>query len=259
MAIDTTTAFKAPVKQSFLPVISTYGVLKGLVGIATTTFTGSETTVTLDSKPVTISRYTLPQSMQSTGQYRVPQMMAIVIGQDTIGKEPWLGWSAFVPLSQFGDYRNTYSNLTVGDPVRESQGLYFWLMNDLAKTIPVASAGTAPSTTNATTYIAWAADVQGTDHVNVFFDFNWVQLFNATKGTATSDPISLTVVSNPSGVPLKAIMVGIGDFAPQNAAYYNTVRIMKTGSVAAGSYTFTFSVKDTVGNSTPVTLTLNVT
>jgi hypothetical protein len=255
-SLDITTAFVAPVTQSFLPVMDIYGSIVGALGITSTTFSGSETSVSAGGVTVTLNRYTRPErgTLSGVANPTVKQMMVVIIPQERMYLQEWLGWSSFLALKDFGIYRTVRSG--IGAEVSESIGVLFNLLFNMAKTLTFPSGTTTPPAA-ANGALAWAANIPGTDHINVFFDTNWVNLFNATKG-GNQDPMRLDVVSNPAGVPLKALLVGATDSSASQTAFCNTVRILKYGTVPAGSYTFNFKVTDTTNNSTPVTLTLTI-
>lgn len=253
-SLDITTALKESVTQSFLPVLDVYGSIIGALGITSTTFDGTETSISAGGTTVSLNRYTLPERGTQSGMIPVKQMMVVIIPQERMYLKEWLGWSAFLSVSDFGNYRIVRSS--VGVTVLESLGVLFNMTFNLAQALTFAASPTPPAASNGA--LGWAATIPGTDHINVFFDTNWVNLFNATKGS-NKDPIRLDVVSNPAGVPLKAMLVGATDSSTSQLAFCNTIRIVKYGPVTAGTYNFTFRVTDTTNNSTTVTLALTIT
>ncbi len=86
-----------------------------------------------------------------------------------------------------------------------------------------------------------------------FFDFNWVTTFTSTD---EQTPLYITVTSNPAH--LRATVIGRPS-ATVNGPLYDTIRIIRMDeTIAPGLYPFTFSIANTNGLSSTVTLNLTV-
>jgi hypothetical protein len=122
--------------------------------------------------------------------------------------------------------------------------------------------------TNGTMRWACTSDLAAFSSNYSFIDANWWDLFNITlqqtPGYSPGQeiiPLTLTVTSNPAGGFFKASVVqaqGSQVIVPGGGAVFNTIRILRLSDPTAGTYDFTFSVADNLGNTTPVTLTLTV-
>lgn len=254
---------KAPVDQSVLPVMYQSGRIIGYALIASTTFTGAETTFSLpDGLALPLTSVTL--DVDPTQPYRVTQYMAAVFSDGLSAKlQPWASEHVLSPDMNETPYRmwslpaQTWALRYVpGNLVTAlSAGMD---LTTVAPTTPGAPSVTTPAT------LQWQASINYATLTGdcPFFDFNWVALF---KASSTTEAIRIVVTGNPPPVapatvsPIVAKVVGMPVIVGQNVVLYNTIRIMRLVSeITAGVYTFNFNVYDELGQVTPAVLTLTV-
>lgn len=269
--------FAAPVSQTILPVaevitgVSMKGApvptsvrIVGFFPITETEFTGEESTFNLASGTINVSSIRLPPQVTEN---RVPELMVAAFNPQESWNEAWRGHPSFVPSELAGYYSNwimPVSTITY----RHDNGI---LVGSLATkmdnyTWTTAPDPTSPTGTNAT--IKWAVSMSITNDITCsFFDFNWIDLFNAKPpaGVDVSTIRGLYIIptEQPSGLPFKSAVLQHPEAGPNNSVIYNTVRLIRmVQNVAAGNYTFKFSINyvDAANKpaSTEVTLTLTI-
>lgn len=250
--------FTAPVKQTLIPVQCARNNIVGWIPIAATEFAGTETTFPLASGALPITTVTLPPMAQnSNGQFRVNQFMAAVFPSVDSEKGPWLKYPEFISIRS-SDYVMQWFMPVMGQGYRVNLGA---LLGDLKMGMDFRSGDLPPpidppAVTPGT--LQWAVSLAphalGPDCP--FFDFNWVELFNSqTDGV---DPLRIEIVSNPVSGEFKTTVVAYQSITPLGGAQYNTLRIINLKHAEPGQYVFNYAVVDTLGQSTPVTLTLTV-
>ena len=245
-----------PSKQTSLPVIcGGNGNVRGFFAIQATRFVGTETTFTLADGAVAIESVTLGQKSLDGSGYGVGQYMAAVYPDDEESLQPWLGYSAFVDLRSLG-YSHRYVMPTQGWRTYLTRGILVTnLLVNMAADESVPAVETPPVVGNGA--IRWAAAMSANSAQLEcgFFDFNWVDLFQAKSDRQA---IRIDIVANPAGGEFKSTIVPYPSVAPQGAVQFNTIRIIKLDDVAAGDYTFTYVVTDDQNQSTTCTLVLTV-
>lgn len=251
-------ALTAPSKQSILPVVcGGNGNIQGFFPIATTTFNGTETSITIDGFPVAITTVTLPKVVSDNTGTRVQQYMAAVYPDNVVRKKPWIGYASFVDNDDVG-----YLGARHVMPTQGWHTSYYLgpLVTNLKVTMYDESFTPAvqppPVVQNGT--IRWVAsmDSNPTGLDCGFFDFLWTDLFKAS--TTGIDPVSINVVSNPPGGYFKSTLVPTPVVAPLGGVQFNTVRIIRLQDTPAGTYTFNYVVTDTKNQSTNCQLVLTV-
>lgn len=241
--------------QTVLPAMDESGRVYGFYPIASTTFTGSETTFTLPDTEVPVKSVTVDPG------HSVTQYMAAVwpIGL-AHNYKPWEGSASFVTNSE-GYYR-WYSMPTQGWVTHFGAGTLIKALNQGMTSSYSAPSSAAPVAASAAMEWTASIDYSALYGDQRFFDFNWMTVFAAKSSLS---PVRIVVLSNPAPIapstvsPLKATVVGT-PVPTNNGPVYDTVRILKLGEegLDQGEYVFTFRVYDDRGQSTPVTLTLTV-
>lgn len=264
--------FVAPVTQSILPIVTANGAVMGFYPITSTAFTGTETTYELTEGPVPLTTVTRQQGVQdgvgaSGTNYGIPQFMAAQWPSNTDGIAPWIGYSEWVGPNSTGYYR-WWSLPTEAIILHFGRGV---LMDSLLININKYPSvpGTVEPPVGSNGALRWACSV---DPVSIsqecaFFDFQWMDLFQASL-TADQQglvfPQFITTVSNPVGGVFKASVVqgyGGGQPVAGGAIVFSTIRILKLGDAVPGTYDFQFlitSLTNGLVETTPVTLVLTV-
>lgn len=263
-----------PSTQTVVPVMTREGQVIAFVTISKTTFTGTETSLTLPSgNAPLVSVQLAPRAQMGDLSYntRLEEFMAIMWPTDVEWQKPWIGFSEFVfsddphNIDWWGFWSMPVNTIRY----RFSDGVYLpALAFNLNAMVPPAKNPVNPTPpTNGT--IRWAASVDQVAFAKVcsFLDFNWAELFQTNQtiidNYGTVDPVSIAIVSNPPTGEFKAsVLTGIGQtVVGQGQVLFDTVRILCLKTPAPGDYTFTFSVQATnqAGvTAFPVTLTLQV-
>lgn len=235
----------------------------GFFPIASTSFDGNETTFNLNSGAVNVTSVHLPPDYTKE---RASEFMIAWYDVDDARHEQWRGHPSFVSAADSGFYSRW---ILAETSVTQRQG-NGTLIGSLVKGLDVTtyvppSSPTAPTAANGS--LRWAVSISLVDLDCAFFDFNWVDLFNAKPpvGVVPAGLTGLAIVptSQPAGLPFKSTVVQTSMIGANNTLIYNTVRIIKLQqAVAPDDYTFDFSIGYTneqgITASTPVTLTLTV-
>jgi len=266
-------ALQAPIDQTILPVvIMVTNEVVGYIPIVSTEYnTGEFTEVAIGNGFYTIGSVTVPPRDRADYAHadQPAQYIAVLIEQNDMGRRPWLGITGFIPASNSGFASNWVAPAFGGATNRWSFGpLIGSLTMGMDKYGPSDSAIATPDPdVDSTASLSWTASLDvGVNRQCSFFDFNWVDLFNAevTAGKLPTEsiPLSLSVVSNPpggkfvSGVLLNPVLI------PEFGKIYNTVRIRRMSTdIDLGTYDFVFRIEHTVGGSRKhkdVTLTLTL-
>jgi hypothetical protein len=242
-------------------------MLYGYFVIAETTFAAGSVPATfaLNEGAVSIQSVTPPVGVNDGHNYGVPQYVAAVYTEDQAKLEPYGGYSAFIDINDTGNYA-MWLNPSYARQLRSGRGVLInsLLVNPAAYVPPAPGSATPPNVTNGTQ--RWAANL--TVSINQlgcsFFDFNWIQTFQAVMANTVpfndAQPLSIEIVSNPTGGAFKSTIVG-GDgqqAMSSGAVIFSTCRIIRLQDVTAGDYVFTYKVTDTKGLSSTCTLTLTV-
>lgn len=249
---------KQPSKQSMLPILCGHdSLIRGFLPIAVYTFDGTETSLTIDGIEVPITTVTLPPVVSDGTGTRVEQYMAIVYPTEVQLQRPWIGFTQLV-LDDEAQYLGAKHVMpTQGWKTRYYLGpLVTNLMIGMANDTYVPPVQTPPTVVPAT--LRWVASMK-TNPTGLdcqFFDFNWVDLFKAS--TTDIDPLSITIVSNPTGGYFKSTLVPTPVIAPLGGVQYNTVRIIRLAEAPPADYVFTYKITDTNNQSTNATFTLTV-
>lgn len=267
-------ALAAPSKQTLLPVMLPSGKVYGFFPIASTTFTGAETTFALANGSVAITTVTLPPKVSTNihGENRVQQYMAAVFPTNTERTQPWRGYPELVPVDIPNDigYYSWWSMPVTMWFNHFGKGAFLDSMTSgMANFVPSAADEQDPPTITTPKTLEWACtmNLQAFTEECAFFDFNWVALFNAVAQadpTAFGNgviPLSISTVSNPATGEFKASVVqghGGQTIVPGGGVQFNTVRILRLHDPEAGAYVFNFAVTDNLGQSVPAVLTLTI-
>lgn len=246
-----------PSVQTIVPAMNRSGVVYGWYPITSHSFSGVERTYTLsDGLVIPITTVT-----KDKGMYGVQQYMAAVF-----------------PLGIANDYKPWASTLLI----KPDSGYYRWwsmpsegwvlhfgsgsLIESLSTRMNISAVLPAvPGAPTVTTPLAlsWQASIpfEALTGDCEFFDFNWMTLFQSQSTTLT--PLRIIVLTNPAPIapstvpPIVATVIG-NPIMTANGPLYDTIRLMKLGELAPGSFAFTFSVIDDRNQSTTVTLNLTV-
>lgn len=245
-------------KQTILPVIcGGNGNIQGFLTIASTTFTGTETSFMTSDGPIAITTVTLPQKVDDGSGYGVSQFMAAVYPDSDYLTRSWIGYSAWVNTNDTG-YGRSFSIPTQGYIIHYSRGVLLTnLLVNMAAQDQIPPSNLPPNVQNGTMRWVASMSVNSAQLECGFFDFPWTTLFKA-KSPDNVDPLTIEVVSNPPGGAFKSTMVPNPVIAPLGGVHFNTVRIIKLGDAPAGVYVFTYKVTDTKNASTTCTLTLTL-
>lgn len=266
----------APSDQTVVPVLTPQMRVIGFASIAKTTFTGSETTLTLASGPVPLVSVQLAPIVDTNdvnGTREVQEFMAIMWPENVQYQRPWIGYPELVLADDphMIDYWGFWSLPVNTIMYRFSKGYYLTALQFNLAPAAVRDDTTPPTPTPPTDgAIRWAVslDKATVQQTCAFIDFNWVELFKTNqyviaKGNDGPNPLSISVTEQPSTGEFKAsVLKGIGQsIIGQNQVLYDTIRILRLRDPQPGTYTFKFAV--TVTNETgaptyPVTLTLTV-
>jgi hypothetical protein len=261
-----------PSSQTILPVIvgnrngpkdtngaplMTNGTLLGWFSIAQTVFAGTERTFAMPEGNLPINSVTLPDLVTGSEQHRVQQYMAAVFNDLDEKVKPWLGFAGFIDTRE-SQYALQWFMPTEGTGYRLNKGP---LLRDLTERMDVDAGGGIPSVPAPTATagsLTWAVSLTMADMAPDcgFFDFNWVELFNAQ--TVGYEPLKIEIVGNPASGEFKTTVVPFPTVLPQGSVEFNTLRIIKLKPVTAGDYQFNYKITDTHGGSTNVTFTLTV-
>lgn len=236
-------------------------IVIGWIPIASTTFTGAETSFVTADGPIPITSVTLPklndQGDVDSGS-RVHQFMAAVFPTYPLEARPWLGYSAFISAND-SQYAMRWFMPVMGQGYSLNKGP---LIRDLTTRMN-ADAGTEPPTppgpvvTPATLYWSCALTMNDLEAKCGYIDFNWVTLFKANE--SYDSPMRIEILSNPAGGEFKTTIVPIPVVTPLGGPEFNTLRIIKLKDVTPGNYLFNYRVFDVAGKSTDVVFTLTVT
>lgn len=276
-------ALSAPSKQTVLPVVKqSNGMIMGFYAITSTTFAGTETSFTLSDGTVPLLSVTVDAlnktNTQDADEARVQQFMAAVWPVAKEYQLPWRGYNEFIDPARPNNigYYSWWSMPTVLWMKHFSLGTWLNSMKyglSQYNIVAPTPGGNPPVTTPQTLEWATSIDLAAFADGCTFFDFNWIDLFQAqlandptVQGT-TVVPQSIQTVSNPGGGQFKASVVqGVAGSAgptvyPGGGVVFNTVRILKLMDAPAGTYTFNFLVSALVSGvvkTSPAVLTLTV-
>jgi hypothetical protein len=259
-----------PSKQSIIPAMHVDGRVIGFYPVASTTFTGTETTYTTsDGVEVPLKVVTVDTNvhLRTVLQY----VAAVFEPQYAIQNVPTHTYVVQRPEEPWAS-----ADLIIGDPTRQSwyslpaqtwfhrfnAGTYIYAtMHNLDIDIDPPTPPTPPDGEDAT--MEWRASI---DYAALFgdcsfFDFNWMTTF---KTKSTTEPLRIVVKENPAPTapetisPLVAKVIGIPT-ATTNGVIYDTIRILKLAdSLEKKDYVFKFEIVDTKDLKTEVTFTLTV-
>jgi hypothetical protein len=280
-------ALAQPSKQTILPIITTKGAVKGFFPIASTTFTGTETTYALSQGDVPITTVTLPPKNVSNifDEGRVQQYMgaywpdgpgtldtALVTIPTYSDLSPWLGYRELVTadIPNGLGYYSWWSMPEVHWINHFSRGVFLESMMFNMEDYPYVPQTTTPPPVTTPATLRWATTVNLASFAAdcSWFDFNWVALFK-TSYPPTDDglnnfvPLSIVTDTNPAGGFFKASVVqGQGQgIISGGGVVFSTVRILRLADPTAGTYTFTFTISATQNGvvvNVPATLNLTV-
>lgn len=248
-----------PSTQTIIPVITMDGRVRGFYPISETTFDGSETEYTTSDGvvvPLAVVTVDYNPTLRNVTQY--------VAGVWPIGLPfnffPWASID-FVAGENSG-YYNWYSMPTHTWIQRFSRGnLIGSLYASMNESVFAPASNNPPDASNGA--MTWKASVSYQMLLGdcSFFDFNWMEVFQANSD---ANPVRIQTLTNPAPIapatvpPMRASVIGIPQASAQGPIY-NTIRIMKLApEIPADDYTFTFRVFDTLGLSTDVTFVLTV-
>ena len=252
----------APIAQTLIPAMNESGLMYGFYIINTTTFDGTETSLTLIDTTVPLTTVTLDYN--PTEPDRVVQYMAAVFSINTPPHtQPWSS-SVLIPASS--GVSREWVIAAQATTARGTDGVLLTALN-LGMTPnlgPAPGAPVSPSTPTNNAIMNWASSVNRAVFAapnSSFFDLNWKTLFDGqspVKGTM------LTILSSPpSG--FRAAVIGRPVDVPANvsafsvqAIVYETLRFVNMGAVA-GTYPFVFRVTCADGSLTTVNYTLTLT
>ena len=263
--------FVTPAAQTIIPVILgnrngglnadgnqafTNGEILGWFAIPSQVFDGTETSVTMPEGPLPITSVTLPALNQGE-QHRVQQYMAAVYNDLDVRVKPWLGYANFIDTRET-QYAMQWLMPTEVTTSRFNRGP---LLTDLLVRMDADVGGGVPPVSPPVVVPAtlrWVVSATAQDLAPDcgFFDFNWVELFQAQ--TVGYEPLKIETVSNPSGGEFKTTVVPFPTVLPTGSVEFNTLRIIKLKDVAPGDYLFNYAITDTHGGRTPVVFTLTV-
>lgn len=235
----------------------TNGTILGWFSIARQVFTDQEDVVTMPEGDLPVISVTLPALVQGSPTHRVTQYMAAVYNDLDVKVKPWLGYAGFLDTRD-SQYAMQWLMPTEVTTSRLNRGP---LLSDLIVRMDVDAGGAPPPVdppvaVPATLRWAVSASMANMAADCGFFDFNWVELFQAQ--TQGYEPLKIEIVSNPSGGEFKTTIVPFPTVLPQGSVEFNTLRIIKLKDVAPGSYIFNYAITDTHGGRTPVVFTLTV-
>ena len=260
-----------PSKQSIIPAMFIDGRVIGFYLIASTTFTGAETThTTTDGVVVPLKVVTVDTnpSLREVTQYvaavfeETPSITLAATNQDVLRRRVESWSSADLILGDETAYR-WYTQASQTWFLHFGDGTYIGALRDnLDFTVTAPVAPVPPAATNGA--MEWSASIayQGLLGDCPFFDFNWMTLFKTKK--PTEEPLRIVVVSNPAPVapstrpPLVAKIIG-RPVSTTKGVVYDSLRILRLGdSVDPGNYVFQFQIVDEKDYKTNVTFTLTV-
>jgi len=265
--------FASPVTQTILPVAEIItgstrngnvasACIVGFYPLSPTEFTGLETSVALASGQVATTSVRLPAANGVQPEYLVARF-----SNHEANQEAWRGHPSFVPADAAGYYSDWIMPASL-ITYRHGLGVLVGaLVNGLdVYTWSTPSAAVPPQADNGA--LQWAASVSLTDDLDcAFFDFNWVDLFQAKPpaGVTIEGLTGLAIVptTQPAGLPFKSSVLQHPMIGPNNTTIYNTVRIIRLAqTIAPDDYAFGFTIAYTDAHgrvaSTAVTLTLTV-
>jgi hypothetical protein len=252
-------ALSAPSTQNILPAQMDDGTILGWYPIATTTFTGAETSFTLSDNTVPLKTVTI-----DTGNgNQVFQYMAAVFSTDLrFNTQPWASVNLIAPDS--GYYRS-WSMPSEGSRLHYGEGILQAAIEAQNLVTSATPGSTTPSTPIVVTPVAitWNSSI-AYEMINgscSFFDIPWVTLFTQTQDTV---PLRISVVSLPPAIggasPFTASLLG-QPVATVNGNLYDTIRIIRLlppGLIPVGVYTFVFTITTVENTSANVTLNLTI-
>ena len=273
--IRTGVEFATPVKQTILPVAE---VIRGqtrngevasahIVGffpISETSFTGLETSFSLSTGTVKITSIRLPSLTTDT---RVQEYMVAEYSNHEANQEAWRGHASFVSNEESGYYSQW---ILPASSITYRHGLGI-LVGSLTTRLNVGTWSNPadpvpPSAEDGK--IKWAASVSLTSNLECsFFDFNWVELFQAKPpagmDVASLNGLAIVPTSQPEELPFKSTVLQHPMIGANNTVIYNTIRIVRLKqTIEAGDYTFGFTIACVDAHnrlvSTEVELTLTV-
>lgn len=228
-------------RQSFLPVITDLGVIKGLYAITPTNFSGLETSFNLSRGSVPVQKQTLKAS--TLLQPRLSTFMASVWDHTPSVLRQYEQFAEWIPI----DYimpSSMWTQSTIGARKDSFDGVMMTCLKTGFTTQIGAAITTPPSLGNVSPTLQLKAN---TPFANVdgpvFFDFNWVDLFAANFPSKT--PASIQVTGQPGAADLLAYVI-MGGQPVAGQITQNTIRIVKVirGNIATGARVFTFRVFD---------------
>ena len=265
-----------PVTQTLLPIVMPSGRVYGFFPIQSTEFDGTETTFALSEGPVPITTVTVaPKNYQNNSyQQRVPQYVAAQWPSTVEQQAPWRGYTELITVDQPNNigFYSWWSMPVAGWFHHFGQGV---LLNSLQFSmsnyvyVPPSASLTAVTTPQALTW-ATTANAQSFVQDCAFFDFNWVELFQAQFQSDPSVqgsnviPLSIAIASNPAGGFFKASVLQSMNgqvIYPGGGAVFNTIRILRLQDPTAGLYTFNFTISANINGvieSVPAVLNLTV-
>lgn len=267
-----------PSSQTILPVVvklNSTTTIPGFFAIPKTEFDGTETSFQVQTGTggtVTVESVTLPTKIQVgvTGHPEVRQFMAATYDYEESVTVPWNGYTSFVPNTSTG----YYSRWSTPTGVRKHWydpgslvGSFYNGMDFYPTYVP-----TEPETPTANDgVLRWAVSLNLADvgPACTFFDFNWVTLFETAMIPASTEggtngilPLSIITSTQPPGGEFRAAILQRPEYVAGGGTMSDTIRILRmTETVAAGDYTFQFTISSTtqgVATSTTAELTLTV-
>lgn len=247
--------------QNFLPLISVDNRILGSVPITGYDFTGDETSFDLGDISYPIRKLSINLVDSRLGPSFV---MGVSVPRSDEVLKAYMSYAAgYMSIDDiFPSY--SWSSLAISAPVQITNlGTVFeFLFGNRTMSVPPPVVTPNPDAMNPTDMV-WTctAPIAGAPSCT-FFDFNWVDLYEASMSIDPTRLPSLRVLSSPPGGLLKAFVVASPQpLKPYGEVHYNTVRLLKMVSnpLMPGDYSFTFEVFNASDILAEVTLTLTIT
>lgn len=264
-------AFPTPIEHNALLVVvqeqTALRVLGYVVLENATTFTGTETTYTIQGVDYPVTSY--QQTLKDGDMLPNKPYMCIYYTHEESRHSPWLSLPGFTKNSDAQGYQR-WSMPSRAPILIQSLGNTVRLLQDGPSALPTAQTPTTPTPPPAGQdgAIRWQASTPLFSMTQCSFtDFNWITTFQASltaDALGRIQPQRLVVKKNPDNASLRASVVQSGAVIAGGGVQYDTVRIIMTSdNVQAGDYEFEFEIFVTTETgkllSSNVKLTLSIT
>lgn len=239
-------------QQTFLPIITDDNRILGLVGIPNTTFTGSETTLSVNSVTQPL-RHVVPQRANISGVQQ-PSYMAIAVTpsqeRSNFQSASWL--ASFLPYGKWNNQLGISANVE-----KETTLLQMLRGVNLSGTSSVVVV--PPTASNGTHTVEWSSDVNWGEYSHTFIEVNWAALMNVNSGNVAPAAISLgAMTTDPSNGNVRAFVVQSGAPVVNGGVLMNTLRFIKLSEegLPKGDYVWPATITNTDGATVSATFTL---